>query len=110
MRMVAGMRRGFDLATGTAGLEVVAHLYEKPMRRWPFCTDVFDEARSSSETWRAIGGTATIELSPPGLRADSPSLRRAIIRIVGAELVGPTGARVRQRQPIVLTAIVGFPG
>jgi hypothetical protein len=33
---------------------------------------------------------------------------RATVRIVGAEFVSESGVRVRQVQPITLTAMVGF--
>jgi hypothetical protein len=49
----------------------------------------------------------TIELSAPGVRARSPHLYRATIRLSNAEFAGGSGIRVKQTQPIALTAIVG---
>jgi hypothetical protein len=102
--------QSFDLAAGRAGLEVVVHVHEQPVHRWPFCTDVIvlDPDRKPPSTWRAVGGTITIELSPPGIRAEDPFLRRATMRIAGAEFVGPGGTRVKQGPPIILTGIVGW--
>jgi hypothetical protein len=99
-----------DVATTSGGLELALHVYERPVRSWPFCTDVTILPAASEETWRATRGTVTIELSPPGIRARAPSLYRATIRIVGAEFVDASGVRVTQQQAITLTAIVGGMG
>jgi hypothetical protein len=99
--------RTFDIAATKTGLEVVAHLYPQPRRSWPFCTDFIVLPGMPEETWRAIGGTVTIELSAPGVRVRQPNLQRATIRINGAEFVNGSGVRVRQVQPITLTALVG---
>jgi hypothetical protein len=98
--------RTFDVASQRADLVVLVHVYERPVRRWPFCTDVVDP-RAPEETWRVTRGTVTIELSAPGVVPRAPFLYRATIRIVGAEVVSATGVRVRQMQPITLSAIVG---
>jgi hypothetical protein len=98
--------RTFDLAVQRTDLEVIVRLFEHPKRQ-PFCTDVIIRDGRPEAAWTAVGGIVTIELSPPGVRARQPYLYRAAIRIVGAEFVGPTGARVRQTQPITLTAVVG---
>jgi hypothetical protein len=95
----------FNIAT-QAGLEVVVHLYERPLRSWPFCTDV-GMSGVSTEAWRATAGTVTIELSAPGISVRQPNLYRATIRIIGAEFVNSSGVRVRQVRPITLTALVG---
>ena len=97
--------RTLDAAVQKTDLEVVVHVFERPLRSWPFCTDVTVQ-EGPVETWRAVGGTVTIALSTPGVRAQ-PWLYRATIHIVGAEFVSATGLRVRQTQPIVLTATVG---
>ena len=97
--------RTFDVAAQKADLEIVVHVFEQPRHSWPFCTDL---GEPEVQTWRAIGGTVTIELSPPGVRAAQPSLYRATIHIVGAEFVSATGVRVRQTQPMTLSAVVGF--
>ena len=99
--------RTFDVASQLSNLEVQVHAYERPVRSWPFCTDVLF-SRGPEETWRATRGAVTIELSPPGVRADAPSAYRATIRIVGAEFVSAAGVRVKQAQPITLSAIVGW--
>jgi hypothetical protein len=88
------------------GLEVVVHVYERPLRSWPFCTDV--GMSEMTEAWRATRGTVAVELSAPGIRGREPNLYRATIRIVGAEFVNSSGVRVKQVRPITLTAIVGW--
>jgi len=97
----------FDVALQNSGLELVLHLYERPVQRWPFCTDL-GSPPAPEETWRATRGTVTIELSPPGTTARTLFLYRATIRIVGAEFVNGSGVRVKQQQPITLTAMVGW--
>ena len=99
--------RTFDLASQHNNLEVLVHVYERPVRNWQFCTDS-GGSEGPPETWRATRGTVTIELSPPGVRAAMPSAYRATIRIVGAEFVNAAGVRVKQVQPITLSAIVGL--
>jgi hypothetical protein len=96
----------FDVVVQNSGLELVLHLYERPVRSSPFCTDGVHPT-APEEIWRATHGTVTIELSPPGVRAGAPFLYRATIRIVGAEFVNGSGVRVKQQQPITLTAMVG---
>ncbi|MCM3880048.1 MAG: hypothetical protein ND807_08070, partial [Vicinamibacterales bacterium] len=98
----------FDLSSTRDGLELLVHVYDRAMRRWPFCTDSFALPAAPTETWRVVGGTLTITLSPPGIRARAPYLYRATIRIVGAELISAAGARVKLTQPISLTAVVGW--
>jgi hypothetical protein len=94
-----------DLASHYADLEVVAHVYTRAVRSWPFCTDVL--TLHPEEKWRVVRGTMTIELAPPGGNPRAPYEYRATIRIVGAEFVSATGVRVRQVQPITLSAMVG---
>jgi hypothetical protein len=81
-------------------------VYERPVQHWPFCTDVVFPA-APEETWRVTRGTVTVELSQPSVSARAPFLYRATIRIVGAEFVNGSGVRVKQTQPITLTAMVG---
>jgi hypothetical protein len=101
----------FDLARQAAGLEIEIHVYARPKRGFPYCTDVGSGPDSGpgglDETWRAVAGTITIQLSPPGIRAQSPSLYRATLSLTNAVFVNASGARVRQTRPIALTAVVG---
>ena len=99
--------RTFDFASQHSNLELLVHVYGRPVRSWPFCTDA-PMSMGPRETWRATRGTVTIELSPPGVGAPTPSAYRATIRIAGAEFVSASGVRVKQVQPITLTAIVGW--
>ena len=101
----------FDFARQTGTIEAVIHVYALPKGDGQFCSDVgkpiLPGPAGLDETWRAVAGTITIELSPPGVRARSPRLYRASIRLTNAEFVNGSGARVRQAQPITLSAIVG---
>jgi hypothetical protein len=101
--------RTFDVSAQTNGLSIVAHVYERPTRSWRFCRDTDVILPTPPEgTWRAIRGTATIELSRPGVQPKMPFAYRATIRLVGAEFVNSAGVHVKQTEPITLTAIVGW--
>jgi hypothetical protein len=109
-------RGALQLSSGTRSLEIAAHptsiavnvsVYEQPIRGSEFCTDVRISPGPVAETWRAVSGRMTIELSPPGVRARSPHLYRATIRIDGAEFIDSSGRRHRHAAPIVLSAVVG---
>jgi hypothetical protein len=99
--------RTFDIARHQSGLEVALHVFESPQRAWQFCSHIRLEPAAVQERWIATGGAMTIELSAPGIRVRSPHWYRATIHIAGAEFVSATGVRVRQTQPITLTAVVG---
>lgn len=101
--------RAFDLASPLSGLEIRVQVYERPLRSWPFCTDVGGTSTGLQESWKAVAGTVTIELTPPVVRARDPWAYRAAIRIDGLEVVSASGARARQLQPITFTAIVASP-
>ena len=101
--------RTFDLAAPTAEIEVVADVFERPQRQWGFCTDAGDTS-VRHETWRAVAGTITIQLSAPGLRAEAPNRYRATIQIENAEFMNPAGALIRSSRPIRLTAVAGSSG
>ena len=89
----------------TQGFEMSVHVYDAPQQRFSFCSDVtVDEG----EVWRAVAGTATIELAPV-FRVREPESYRATIRLTGAEFISATGTRVRQSQPITLSAVVHLP-
>ena len=101
--------RVFDLATMATDFEVIADVFDRPQRQ-RFCTDATAiEEGTRQETWRAVGGTASIQLSEPGVRARNPQQYRATIQIDNAEFQGPTGATVKVSRPIRLTAIAGQP-
>lgn len=101
----------FDIARQPSAIDVAIHVYALPRGNGQFCTDVGHGLGTGpgalDEIWRAVSGNITIELSPPGVRARSPYLYRATIRITGAEFVNSSGVRVRQTQPIALSALVG---
>jgi hypothetical protein len=81
------------------------HVYERPLRP-SFCSHTGPPTPPGA-LWRAVAGTVTIEVSPPGIRAGAPQLYQATARIVNGVFVDEAGRRVRQTAPITLTALVG---
>jgi Sel1 repeat len=95
--------RTFDAATHQSDLTVALHLYDRPSQSRQFCSDVGTDEPES--TWRLTTGAVTITLEPaPSKR--SPDALRATIRIMGAEFISPSGARIEHPQPITLTAVI----
>lgn len=100
--------RTVDIASLPADLELLVHVYSRPMRSWPFCTDVHLVDRGVSEqTWTAVSGVVTIAVSSPGIRARTPSAYRATVRVVDAEFVSAAGVHAKQSRPITLTVAAG---
>jgi len=95
------------LALPHPGVSIEVHVYDRPTKSLPFCTDVAIGGLAKLETWTAITGTVTIELSPRGVRALQPRLYRARVRITDVELTNTAGERIRQAPPVTLTAVVG---
>ena len=90
-------------------ISIEAHVFADPQRQFYFCSDVVMPRMPGSigpETWRAVAGTITVELSPPGIRARSPHLRRATLTLSNVVLQNAAGARVTMSRPVRLTAIV----
>lgn len=101
--------RVIDLATMPADFEVVADVFDRPQGQ-RFCTDAIAIPEGTrQETWRAVAGTVSIQLSEPGIRARNPQQYRATIQIDNAEFQGPTGTTVKASRLIRLTAIAGQP-
>ena len=99
--------RVIDLATMPADFEVIADVFDRPQGQ-RFCTDAIAIPEGTrQETWRAVAGTVSIQLSEPGIRARNPQQYRATIQIDNAEFLGPTGATVKAPRPIRLTAVAG---
>jgi len=98
----------FDLAGPRSDLEVLVHVFERAVGESHFCSDAIVLPRPTEDTWRAVGGTLSIQLDPPGIKGRAPFMYRATIRISGAQFIGPSGRRVDQTQPITLTAVVGW--
>jgi hypothetical protein len=84
-------------------------VYRQPQRQFDFCSDakVVLPDELGPQTWRAVAGTMTIELSPPGVRARSPHLRRATIALTNLVLRNAAGQTVRVTGPVRLSALVG---
>jgi hypothetical protein len=99
----------FDLARKSADISVESHVYSTPRRQFDFCSDVRIGEPIEPELWRAVAGTITIELSPEGIRARTPHLRRATVTLSNVVLRNAAGTTVRASGPMRLTAIVGGP-
>jgi hypothetical protein len=99
----------FDLERDRASVSVSVNVYGGPQSQFDFCSDVrmprLDGA--GPQTWQAVAGTMTIALSPPGVRARSPHLRRATITLTNLVLRNAAGRTVRMTGPLKLSALVG---
>jgi hypothetical protein len=100
----------FDLTRDSVNISVEAHVYGAPQREFHFCSDVVmprapDEI--GPQVWRAVAGTVSIELSPPGIRARNPSARRAIVTLTIVVLRNAAGTTVRVPRTVRLSATVG---
>jgi hypothetical protein len=93
-------------------ISVETYVYAEPQRRFDFCSDVGVVPGPESIapiTWRAVAGTVTIELSPEGIRARSPGVRRATVTLSNVVLRSTTGTTTIAG-PVRLSAIVGWFG
>ena len=100
--------RTFNLAARPTELDVVADVFGRPQYQWNACTDVLVVDDSNLQrTWRVVGGTITIQLSPTGVRAEHPHQYRATVQIDNAQFQGSHGQLVRSTRPIRLTAVAG---
>jgi hypothetical protein len=98
----------FDLAGSSASISIETYVYDSPRHRFDFCTDVYVQETGAiqPEIWRAVSGMATIELSPPGIRAAYPSARRVTVTLSNVVLRNTAGTVVRMPGPVKLSAIV----
>ena len=100
--------RTFDLAQPQVDIEVVTDVFQHPHGNGGKCTDAVTQVEDEQpQTWRAVAGTLTIQLSRPGISAQRPDQYRTSVQIDNAEFLGPSGERVRSPRPIRMTAVTG---
>ncbi len=94
----------FDLSRSSSSISIETYVYDAPQRHFNFCTDVIirDQGSIEPDVWRAVAGTISIELSPPGTRG-----RRATVTLSNVVLQNSTGTTIKVSHPIKLSAIVG---
>lgn len=97
----------FDLSRESSNISIESYVYTAPQRQFYFCSDVSIRESIEPELWRAVAGTITIQLSPQGIRARAPQLRRATVTLSNVVLQNAAGTTVRVTGPMKLTAIVG---
>jgi hypothetical protein len=101
----------FELSQQSASISITAYVYGTAQRQFNFCSDVgvaYGPGYVGPETWRAVAGTITIELSAPGIRAQAPHLRRATVTLSNLVLRNSAGTTVRVTRSVTLTALVGW--
>jgi hypothetical protein len=101
----------FDLSREPLNISVEAYVYGHPQRQFDFCSDVrmpLVAGAIGPEKWRAVAGTITVELSPPGIRVRAPHLRRATVTLSNVVLQNAVGTRVSVSGPVRLIAVVGY--
>ena len=101
----------FDLARNSSTISIDTYVYEAALRSFDFCSDIRMPRGPDAigpEVWRAIAGSISIELSPPGVRARRPSERRATVTLSNVVLRNAAGTVVKMPGPIRLSAIVGW--
>ena len=105
LSLSAGAPRTIDLARETRRVSVSVHVFDRPLRRSPFCNQVVEA--NNEAVWRAVRGRVTIFLSSPrSARSDLPETYRATVRLDGVEFVSNTGQRIRTTSSIELTGPV----
>ena len=100
----------FDLSRNIGNLSIEVSVYAAPQHQFDFCSDVVmpkGAEPTEPEKWHAVAGTVTIQLSPPGIRAGAPHLRRATVTLSNVMLRNAAGTAVSVAGPITLTALVG---
>jgi hypothetical protein len=100
----------FDLSRESANISVTTYVFDAAQREFGLCTDVGvapGPGHVEPETWQAVAGTITIEVSAPGIRAREPSLRRATVTLNNVVLRNSDGKTVQVTRPVKLIAIVG---
>lgn len=97
--------RSFDLADPPAGLQVFLDVYRRPPPMPQYCTDILVEVEPPAK-WSSVGGRVTIELRDSNEWGDG--FYSAVVVLKNAIFEDGAGFRVEQREPIELTATVGW--
>jgi hypothetical protein len=105
LSLSAGAPRTIDLSREARRVSVSVHVFDRPLRRSPFCHQVRQVAEANTEAvWRAVRGRVTILLSSPrSARSDLPETHRATVRLDAVEFVNKSGQRIRPTSSIELT-------
>jgi TPR repeat protein len=98
LRLSAGAPRTIDLARETRRVSVSVHVFDRPLRRSPFCHQVAEA--NNEAVWRAVRGRVTILLSSPRSARET---YRATIRLESVEFVSNTGQKIRTTSSVELT-------
>jgi len=102
----------FDIARQSAGVSIVVYVYAAP-QRFDFCSDAMTPRNPDvpePETWEAVAGAVTIDVSPPGGRSRMPNLRRATVTLTNIVLKNTAGKTLSVAGPVRLSAFVGSVG
>lgn len=96
--------RIIDIAKHPLDLQLQVQVFARGQIHFSLCTDVrYGRATGEPEprTWKAISGTATIQLSEAG---DSVTSFKYSVMIADAVFVNEFGARIRLTRPLILRA------
>jgi hypothetical protein len=98
-----------DIARQSAGLSIDVYVYAAP-QRFDFCSDAKigpDPNLPAPETWHAVSGVVSIDVSSPGVRSRMPHLRRATVTLTNVVLKNTAGKTLTIPGPVRLSAFVG---
>lgn len=99
-------QRTIDLKNTPSGVEVRVDMYASRPRSLSYCNDVVIADDLPSARWRAVEGTLTITLERNAVTFRGTY--RAGVRLENAVFESSGGRQVRQREPILIEAMVGW--